>query len=91
MKIWSDVATGAALVVLASLRLAFPIRTTLLGLVNAALGVWLVIAPFALHYHVPADPGRANDLLVGIAVVALAMLSMVKCSFAWHPPRVPRI
>ena len=49
----------------------------------------LVITPFALHYHGVSDPGRANDLLVGIVVVVLAMLGTINCSFAWQPPRRP--
>ena len=89
--IWSDVLTGAALVVVALLRLVSPIRTALLGLVNVALGVWLVIAPFALHYHGTSVPGRANDLLVGILVTVLAMLGTINCSFAWQPRRVHRV
>ncbi len=87
--IWSDLVTGAALVIIALMRLVSPIRTTLLGLVNVAQGVWLVITPFALHSHGVSDPGRANDLLVGMVVVVLAMLGTINCSFAWQPPRRP--
>jgi hypothetical protein len=82
---WSDVVTGAALVVLASVRLAFPVRTAVLGLVNAALGVWVVISPFALHYQGASGTALANDLLVGIAVVVLATIGTITSSFAWQP------
>ncbi|NMH97546.1 SPW repeat domain-containing protein [Pseudonocardia acidicola] len=88
--VWSDVAIGAALVLSGSVRIVFPVRTVLLGLVNAALGVWLVLAPFALHYQGVSVPARANDLLVGMAVTVLAVVSAINCSFAWQPAEVRR-
>ncbi len=50
-------------------------RWARIGLVT--LGVWLAIAPFALAYHPAGVPARAtiNDVLCGVLVVALGLLS----------------
>ena len=82
---WSDVLSGAALVAMALVRVTFPVRTALLGLVNAAVGVWLVISPFAFQYPQSAGAVIANDLLVGIAVIVLAVVGTITSSFAWRP------
>jgi hypothetical protein len=39
---------------------------------NALLGLWLIVAPFALGYLEPA--ARWNDILVGIVIASLAAL-----------------
>lgn len=81
---WSDVVTGAVLIALASVRLVFPVRTAVLGLVNAALGVWVILSPFALHFAGASAWALVNDLLVGIAVVVLATIGTITSSFAWQ-------
>jgi hypothetical protein len=48
-----------------------------LGLLS--FGVWLTIAPFALDYQGAGAPPHAavNDTVAGLAVVTLALLSLV--------------
>jgi hypothetical protein len=71
---WSDIVTGAVMVVVATIRIVVPSRTAALSLGNVALGGWLIAAPFALGYSaVPA--ATWNDVLVGMVVIVLAGVS----------------
>ena len=74
---WNDVVIGAAIAIVAIVRMAAPIRTAALGLVNIALGAWLIIAPFVLGYNLATDAMAAtwNDIVVGFIVVLLALTS----------------
>ena len=71
---WSDVVTGAVMVVVGIVRILAPARTAALSLINVALGGWLIAAPFALGYSaVPA--ATWNDVIVGMVVIFLAGVS----------------
>ena len=74
---WNDVAAGMALIALGLLRTALPIRTGRLLPLSAALGCWLVAAPFVLGFAATGDAPRAtaNDVLAGVLVGVLALLS----------------
>ncbi|MEU8817141.1 SPW repeat protein [Actinoplanes sp. NPDC048796] len=87
----SDVATGAAVAVLASIRLLMPRRTAPLGVLLTLLGAWLVAAPFVLGYgHHPA--AAWNNIVVGVLVTMFAgvsvaaMLSSARHMTAEVPP-----
>jgi hypothetical protein len=44
--------------------------------VNFILGLWLIVAPSAMHYgYVGAGPARGNDIIVGIVVAVFALWS----------------
>lgn len=77
--VWNDVLVGIAVVILAGIRTATPNRSTGVSWANVALGVWLIIAPFILQYgaYAMGNAGAAfwNDILLGIAVAALAWAS----------------
>ncbi len=49
-------------------------------ILNIALGVWLMIAPWALRYDDAA--ARTNDIWVGILVALAALVAL-----AWDPAR----
>lgn len=49
-------------------------------IVNIALGVWLMIAPWALSYDYAIS--RTNDIWVGILVALAALVAL-----AWRPAR----
>jgi hypothetical protein len=69
---WSDIASGA-LVVLFSLLSADPQRRfSWSQWANAAVGFWLLFAPLVLWTPLPA--AYANDTLVGMLVIAFAVL-----------------
>jgi hypothetical protein len=79
--LWNDLLVGAALVITALIRATTPRRSASLGWVNMLLGAWLIIAPFVLLYtgaEPLASPGAAtaNDVVVGVIVVALATWSL---------------
>ncbi len=74
---WNDVVIGSAIAVVALVRIALPVRSAALGLVNVGLGAWLLVAPTVLSYtSVPgASAATWNDITVGIIVMALASTS----------------
>lgn len=82
--IWNDVLIGAALVVLAGIRVAMPGRLAALSWVNVVIGIWLFFAPFVLQYGSWALAGVStaiwNDIIIGIAVVLLGWASAANTS-----------
>lgn len=64
---------------LALVRVIAPGNVPWFSLVNVALGVWLISAPFVLRYNdgVDAPLATANDMTVGFVVVVMATSSAV--------------
>ncbi len=75
---WNDVVIGVAVGLVALVRAATPARSAAFGLANVGLGAWLIAAPWVLDYNAGIDAPRAtwNDIIVGIVVAALALVSM---------------
>ena len=82
--VWNDRVVGAAGFVLAVARVAAPERFEVISWINFVLGAWLVVAPFLLMYSMVGEPGGAaadptaavaNDIIVGILIVAMATWS----------------
>ncbi|HYH32710.1 MAG TPA: SPW repeat protein [Pseudonocardia sp.] len=71
----SDVIAGGLLAAVALAALVAPARMRWLGLVAAALGAWVVLAPFVLFYaaRTAGDDAVWNDLVVGTVVVVLGL------------------
>lgn len=74
--LWNDVVVGILIVAMAGARVAGAFRAPSLSWINAALGFWLVIAPFVLGYSDEATP-LWNDIIVGIIVVLFGIWSAV--------------
>ncbi|MHA6793790.1 SPW repeat domain-containing protein [Pseudonocardia bannensis] len=76
---WNDVVIGAAIALVALVRMASPYRSAAVGVVNIGLGAWLILAPFTLGYNLGADAMAAtwNDIIVGVIVIVLATISAV--------------
>lgn len=74
---WNDIVIGAAVAVLAGVRLVTGLSTAPLSLVNVVLGGWLIISPWVLDYRDGADAPTAtwNDVATGSAIVILALVS----------------
>lgn len=74
---WNDVLAGIAITVVSATRVVTPLYTAPLSLITAALGVWLIVAPFALGYNVNGDSPAAttNDIATGIVVLGFALAS----------------
>ncbi|GIF01207.1 SPW repeat protein [Paractinoplanes rishiriensis] len=74
---WNDVVIGVALAVVALVRIALPLATAPLSLINILLGFWLITAPFVLAYNTGTDATQAtlNDIVTGAVVAALAAIS----------------
>lgn len=71
---WNDLLVGIIVLVLAAARLSKPTEGTKpASWVNAAIGVWLIAAPFILGYEV--DREMWNDVIVGILVLLFAAWS----------------
>ena len=87
--LWSDVLSGAALVIL-GLAWRGGARRTWAPWAASAVGVWLLFAPLVLW--APTAGAYANDSLVGMLVIALAVLipGMPGMSMMMHGgPEIP--
>lgn len=65
----NDTAVGLAVAVVALVRMAAPVRTAAVGIVNVGLGAWLVTAPLVLDLPPVA---ATNDVVVGVLLVLVA-------------------
>lgn len=70
---WNDVLFGALIAIFAGARMAGAFRESGLSLINAAIGVWLFASAFWLDNTGTAG---ANDIILGIVVFVLALISM---------------
>lgn len=69
---WNDVVFGALIGLLAVVRISGPARGPGLSLVNALFGAWIFVAAFVID---SSSTAFWNDLILGIVVFVLAMLS----------------
>ena len=68
---WNDLIVGIIVLILAATRLSRPTEGTKpASWVNAAIGVWLIAAPFILSYE--SDQEMWNDIIVGALVLIFA-------------------
>lgn len=73
--LWNDVIFGIAIVVLAASReVGEGYKHAWPSWVNALIGLWLIIAPFAIGYSF-IQQALWNDVIIGIAVAVLATWS----------------
>jgi hypothetical protein len=74
---WNDVAIGIAIALVAVVRMIDPFRGMTLAAVSFVLGTWLAAAPFVLAVHDKTHAGAAmwNDIVVGLVVAVLALVS----------------
>jgi ABC-type uncharacterized transport system permease subunit len=66
---WNDVVFGAIIAIFALMRITGGFREVWLSVTNAAIGVWIFIAAWAIDYTSTAG---ANDIIMGIIVFLLA-------------------
>jgi len=71
---WNAWLLGAAIVIFAAVAVSMPKAWE--EAVNIALGVWLVVSPWALRFSDQANV-RLNAVIVGLLVMALAIWAMV--------------
>ena len=69
---WNDVACGAAIALLAVIRLAGAFRASWLSWINALIGAWVFIAAFTIDRSATA---AWNDAIVGAVVFLVAAMS----------------
>jgi len=69
---WNDIVFGAIVLVLGAVRAFGAYRQSWISWVNALVGVWIFVSAFWLD-----SSGRAiwNDIILGVIVFVLAMLS----------------
>ncbi|MEX0649469.1 MAG: SPW repeat protein [Candidatus Andersenbacteria bacterium] len=73
--LWNDVIFGIAIVLLAGSReVGEGYRYAWPSWVAAAIGIWMIIAPFAIGYSFVTE-ALWNDVIIGIAVALLATWS----------------
>ena len=69
---WNDVACGGAVILLAAARVSAPARRAWLSFVSVAIGIWLIVASFALSSY---GTEWANDIILGAIVALLGLWS----------------
>ena len=69
----NDLLVGAAIAVLAAVRVLGAYQSAWISWIVALLGVWLIVAPFVLNYY-QSNP-RYNDIITGAFVVVFAVAS----------------
>src|SRR5690606_7273001 len=82
---WNDLIVGVVVLVLAATRLSRPTEGTKpASWVNAAIGVWLIAAPFILSYE--RDQEMWNDIIVGALLLIFAgwSASLPRARDAWQ-------
>jgi len=73
--LWNSVIAGVAVALLAASRETREgVRQAAPSWINAAVGVWLLIAPFALGFSGVTE-AFWNHMVVGVAVIAFALWS----------------
>jgi hypothetical protein len=73
---WNNVIVGALVLVMAGTRAANPMAMPGLSWVNVALGIWLILSPFALG-HAEYETILWNNIVLGVIVASLAIWSAV--------------
>ena len=76
--IWNNIATGAAVAILALIRTSMP-RQSGWSWGNVILGIWLLISPFVLGFAAPRL--LWNNIILGI------IIALVGISNAWAASR----
>lgn len=69
----NDVVLGIVVFVLSWIRLANRARAGMASWLNVLAGIWLIIAPFALHYETVGQVW--NSVIVGIVIAVLGIVS----------------
>jgi K+-sensing histidine kinase KdpD len=69
----NDLTMGVIVFILAVIRLAARERALVASWLNVLAGVWLIIAPFALHFE--SNGQRWNSIVAGIVIAILALIS----------------
>lgn len=69
----NDIIFGVIVFVLSWIRLANRSRSGVASWLNVLAGIWLIIAPFAVHYQTSGQTW--NSVIVGIIVAILGIVS----------------
>lgn len=88
--LWNSLIVGVVLTLVALARIVLPNQFANLSWLNAALGLWLILAPFIFRYGGDPsvvgniNPAVGNHVVVGIFITVLAWLSAT-----FNNPRLP--
>jgi len=76
--LWNAIIVGIALIGLATLAALSRAEKTVKALERggAALGIWLIVAPFIVHYSDVAA-AKWNDIVVGVGVTVLTVWAVL--------------
>ena len=79
----NEVIVGAVIFVLSWIRLVNRSRTGVPSWLNFLIGIWLIIAPFVMHYMTMGQ--KWNSIVVGIIVALLGIASGTAGASRHHP------
>lgn len=78
--LWNDIIAGVAVIIFAATQTAQSNRSiSWPSWVNLLIGIWLVLAPFALGYSA-STVTMWNEILTGIVIIALAAFAAFSSS-----------
>jgi hypothetical protein len=75
---WNNFACGVVIALVALVELFTQRTLPWLGLINVAVGFWLIVAPFALGYPAagPRDAAKTNEMIVGVLVSIFSVIAV---------------
>jgi hypothetical protein len=76
---WNNVIFGIIIGVIALYRFFNPAKAVGLSWLDALLGLWVLISPWALHFS-GSHTAMTNDVIMGIVVIVLAAWSALASS-----------
>ena len=81
---WNSWIVGAAVVILAAIRLSRPLGTVSLSWINCVLGIWTFFSPWIYGYV--SETGRSvNSFCVGVIMLLTAVWSATSTHHMQHP------
>lgn len=88
---WNSWIVGAAIFLLACVRVARPAYSTAISWVNLVLGIWVFFSPW-IYGYAGVNTGRfINSLCVGVIVFVFALTSGVAASKVTRMPGTPHL
>lgn len=73
--VWDAVVVGAAIFIIAAIRLGWARQARPLSWLNVLLGLWLIISPWVVNVARNRPAPYWNDVIVGIVVAVLAWIA----------------
>jgi hypothetical protein len=82
--LWNNICVGVVVLILAWIRAANPAQNMVLSWINALLGLWMIISPFALVLSAARPQAlTGNSVVLGIVILVLGIWSALGTPTTW--------